>query len=55
MDKKLVIETAENGYVVQCWDDNEDSTDQYGYQEPTKHVATDVDGVIALVKDLLKE
>lgn len=55
MTKRLEIEEAENGYVVKCWEGDDDSKDDYGYETPDQHVAKDIPEVTALVASLLKE
>jgi hypothetical protein len=51
MKDSITIESAENGYIVTCWKNNDDEN---GYQEPTKHVAADEEEVLKIVKENLQ-
>lgn len=51
---RIEIETAENGYTVRSWDyENESNKDEYGYVEPTVHVATTDEELLKIVKENL--
>lgn len=51
---RIEIETAENGYTVRCWNyDEEEKVDEYGYTDPTTHVATNDAELLKIVKENL--
>lgn len=51
---RLEIERVENGYTVRVWDyEDKNKEDEYGYVEPTTHVAADDAEVLQLIKDNL--
>lgn len=49
---RIEIETAENGYTVRCWDyeDKKDEKSDFGYTEPSIHVATTDEELLKIVK-----
>lgn len=53
MKDRIEIERAENGYTVKVWKKDEEKEDDYGYVEPTIHVATEDEELLKLVKDNL--
>ena len=51
---RIEIETAENGYTIKCWDyEDKEEKSEFGYTEPTIHVATTDEELLKIVKDNL--
>ncbi len=53
MKDKIEIERAENGYTVRVWKEEDAKESEYGYAEPTTHVATSDEELVKIVKENL--